>query len=51
MLDYLSDFFKGNRQIKENDKIGRGDDNWERDVFSLLSKIIIFTIKNDYFTI
>jgi hypothetical protein len=31
MLDYLSDFFKGDRKIKENDKIGRGDDNWYMD--------------------
>ncbi len=31
MLEYLKDFFKGNRQVKENDKIGRGDDNWYMD--------------------
>ncbi len=31
ILNYLRDFFKENRQVKENDKIRRGDDNWYMD--------------------
>ena len=31
ILKYLKRFYNGSREVKENEKIGRGDDNWYMD--------------------